>query len=97
MRFVLRIDCVTGGFGCPAVEVMKSHLSWFCSQGIRRGTGRFTACKMNQSGAVLRDLCPGLAVKPVTTIGSLELLYACGLAEHIRGSGKQTSAEEGIQ
>lgn len=64
MRFVLRISCVTGWFGCPAVGVMKRHLSQLSSQGIIRGVGRFTACKRNQSGAVLRDLCPGLAVKP---------------------------------
>lgn len=77
MRFVLRINCVTGWFGCPAVEVMKSRLSRLCSQGINRGAGRFMACKMNQSGAVLRDLCAGLAVKPETAGGSLELLYTC--------------------
>jgi len=64
MRFVLRLGCVTGWFGCPAVGVMKRHLSQFSSQGIRRGVGRFTACKRNQSGAVLQDLCSGFTVKP---------------------------------
>lgn len=43
---------------------MKRHLSQLSSQGISRGVGRFTACKRNQSGAVLQDLCPGLTVKP---------------------------------
>lgn len=64
MRFVLRIGCVTGWFGCPAVGVMKRHLSQLTSHGIIRGVGRFQACKRNQSDAVLQDLCPGLAVKP---------------------------------
>ncbi len=97
MRFVLRVECVMGWFGCPAVGVMKSRLSRLCSQCISRGAGRFTACRRNQSGAVLRYLCPRLAVKPETARGSLELLYACWLTEHIRGSGRWTSAEEWIQ
>ncbi len=94
MRLVRRVECIMGWFGCPAVGVMKS---WLCSQCISRGAGRFTPCRRNQSGAVLRYLCPRLAVKPETARGSLELLYACWLAEHIRGSGRWTSAEEWIQ
>lgn len=90
MRFVLRVECVMGWFGCPAVGVMKSHLSRLCSQ-------IYSMQKESIWCSVAGYLCPGLAVKPETAGGSLELLYACWLVECIRGSGRWTSAEEWIQ
>lgn len=65
MRFVLRVECVMGWFGCPAVGVMKSHLSRLCSQ-------IYSMQKESIWCSVAGYLCPGLAVKPETAGGSLE-------------------------